>query len=303
MEKGRFQCRFFYKSKLKKGGTLLDIIKSFKVFRHYSYLLRQLVARDFKVKYKRSVLGIAWSVLNPLFTMIILEIVFSEMFHMSAKNIVDYPVYLLTGILLFNFFSEATNLSNGAIVTNFNLLTKVYIPKYIFPMSKVLSSAINMLFSLIALYAIVIEEVIRTHVVPVKADQIMNITWTHLLLPYDLICMTVFCIGLGLLLSALTVFFRDMFYIWGVLITAWNYLTPIIYTEDFARKSSFYPLLRVIFHLNPLYYFVGYAHTIILFNQVPTLQLHLACATCAVLMLLIGTLFFRHNQDKFIYHI
>ena len=281
----------------------MDIIKSFKVFRHYSYLLRQLVARDFKVKYKRSVLGIAWSVLNPLFTMIILEIVFSEMFHMSAKNIVDYPVYLLTGILLFNFFSEATNLSNGAIVTNFNLLTKVYIPKYIFPMSKVLSSAINMLFSLIALYAIVIEEVIRTHVVPVKADQIMNITWTHLLLPYDLICMTVFCIGLGLLLSALTVFFRDMFYIWGVLITAWNYLTPIIYTEDFARKSSFYPLLRVIFHLNPLYYFVGYAHTIILFNQVPTLQLHLACATCAVLMLLIGTLFFRHNQDKFIYHI
>jgi ABC-type polysaccharide/polyol phosphate export systems, permease component len=282
---------------------LLNIIKSLQVFRHYSYLLRQLVARDFKVKYKRSVLGVAWSVLNPLFTMIILDIVFNELFHMAQKNIVDYPVYLLTGILLFNFFSEATNLSNGAVVTNFNLLTKVYIPKYIFPMSKVLSSAINMLFSLIALYLIVIEEVVRTHVMHVPVTQIVNITWTHLLLPYDLICMTVFCIGLGLLLSALTVFFRDMFYIWGVLLTAWNYLTPIIYAEDMVKTSYFYPLLKVIFHLNPLYYFVGYAHTIILYNQVPTLKLHLACAACAILMLVIGALFFRHNQDKFIYHI
>lgn len=222
---------------------------------------------------------------------------------MGKSSVKNYPVYLLSGIVLFNFFSEATNLCNGAVVGNFNLLTKVYIPKYIFPMSKVLSSSVNMLFSLIALYLIVGEEAIRTHLMKYPSNELVNITFTHLLLPYVLLCMIIFCIGLGLLLSSLTVFFRDMFYIWGVVLTAWNYLTPIMYAESFVSKSVFYPFMKVIFHLNPLYYFVTYAHTIILFNTVPSWQLHLECAACALIMLIIGTAFFRSKQDKFIYYI
>lgn len=281
----------------------LKIVNSIKVFRHYQYLLQQLIARDFKVKYKRSFLGVAWSVLNPLFTMIILDVVFQELFNLGKSSVRNYPVYLLSGIVLFNFFSEATTLSNGAIVGNFNLLTKVYIPKYIFPMSKVLSSAINMVFSLIALYLIVGEEAIRTHLMHKPEIELVNITWTHLLLPYVLVCMVIFCIGLGLLLSSLTVFFRDMFYIWGVVLTAWNYLTPIMYAESFVEKSIFYPVMKVIFHINPLYYFVKYAHTVILYNTVPSLKLHLECLAWAFLMLIIGVLFFRSKQDKFIYYI
>jgi ABC-2 type transport system permease protein len=296
----------------------LKILNSFKVFKHYLYLLQQLVSRDFKVKYKRSVLGVAWSVLNPLFTMIILDVVFSQLFMLGrpgSGGVKNYPVYLLTGIVLFNYFSEATNLCNGAIVGNFNLITKVYIPKYIFPMSKVLSSAINMVFSLIALYLIVIEETIRSHIVAARAvaagaanaqalvDATVNITWTHLMLPYVLACMVIFCIGVGLFLSALTVFFRDMFYIWGVVLTAWNYLTPLMYPESILDGSKYQTMMTFIFRINPLYYFVKYARMVVLDNMVPSLQLHAQCLGSALIVLIIGLLFFRKNQNKFIYYI
>lgn len=296
----------------------MKILNSFKVFKHYLYLLQQLVSRDFKVKYKRSVLGVAWSVLNPLFTMIILDVVFSQLFMLGrpgSGGVKNYPVYLLTGIVLFNYFSEATNLCNGAIVGNFNLITKVYIPKYIFPMSKVLSSAINMVFSLIALYLIVIEETIRSHIVAARAvaagaanaqalvDATVNITWTHLMLPYVLACMVIFCIGVGLFLSALTVFFRDMFYIWGVVLTAWNYLTPLMYPESILDGSKYQTMMTFIFRINPLYYFVKYARMVVLDNMVPSLQLHAQCLGSALIVLIIGLLFFRKNQNKFIYYI
>lgn len=277
---------------------LLKIINSLKVFKHYSYLLQQLVSRDFKVKYKRSVLGVAWSVLNPLFTMIILDLVFSSLFGMGRYgSIKDYPVYLLTGIVLFNYFSEATNLSNGAIVGNFNLLTKVYIPKYIFPLSKVLSAAVNMLFSLIALYFIFIIEILRGK--PVYFSP------THFLLLFDIACFVVFTIGIGLILSTLTVFFRDMFYIWGVVLTAWNYLTPIMYPIEMVANSdfAFKPFLMFIYKINPLYYYVTYARNVVMDNVVPSLNMHLACIGISALFLLIGVLFFRRKQDKFIYYI
>lgn len=283
---------------LKIGGFLLKIVNSIKVFGHYSYLLKQLVSRDFKVKYKRSVLGVAWSVLNPLFTMMILNLVFSSLFGMSrAEGVKDYPIYLLSGIVLFNYFSEATNLSNGAIVTNFNLLTKVYIPKYIFPLSKVLSSAINMLFSLIALYLIFVIEILLGK--PVAFSP------THFLLLFDIACFVIFTIGISLFLSAITVFFRDMFYIWGVIITAWNYLTPIMYPASMVTKAGFEyaPIMSFVFKINPLYYYVTYARTCILDNKVPSLAMHGACILIAVVFLIFGVLFFRSKQDKFIYHI
>ena len=277
----------------------MKIVNSLKVFQHYSYLLQQLVSRDFKVKYKRSVLGVAWSVLNPLFTMIILNLVFSTLFAGKFKTVIDYPIYLLTGLVLFNYFSEATNLSNGAIVTNFNLLTKIYIPKYIFPLSKTLSSAVNLLFSFIALYVIFIFEILMG----VKG---VYFSPTHFLLIFDVICFVAFTIGVSMILSALTVFFRDMFYIWGVVLTAWNYLTPIMYPAEIVNNYdnvAIRTLMQTIFTVNPLYYYVDYARKVVLYNQVPDLMTHLLCIGIALLSLLLGTLFFRSKQDKFIYHI
>jgi len=269
---------------------------SIKVFKNYSYLLKQLVIRDFKVKYKRSVLGVLWSVLNPLFTMLIMFVVFSSFFNMKSPSIKNYMVYLLSGIVLFNFFNEATILSLGSVVGNFNLLTKVYMPKYIFPLSKVLSSAVNFMFSLLALYLIVIVQAILG---------LVPFNLTNLLLPYDLVCMMIFCIGLGLVLSTLTVFFRDMYYIWGVLITAWMYLTPIMYPLDLIEKnsSSFVPFVVTIMKVNPLYQFINFARTILLNGSVPTLGQFIFVLAWALIMLIIGILFFRSKQDKFVYYI
>ena len=273
------------------------LAKSVRVFKNYLYLLQQLVIRDFKVKYKRSVLGVLWSVLNPLLTMIIMYVVFSEFFNMrSDGTIKSYSVYLLSGIVLFNFMAEATNLSLGAVVGNFNLLTKVYMPKYIFPLSKVLSSAVNFIFSLLALYLIVIIQAFMG---------LVPFNWTNFLLIYDLVFMTVFCIGMGLVLSTLTVFFRDMYYIWGVVMTAWMYLTPIMYTTDLIAKShkAYVPYVLFIMKVNPLYQFINFARTILLKGLVPTPGQFLYVFLCAFVMLVIGIFFFRSKQDKFVYYI
>ena len=272
-------------------------INSLKIFKKYMYLLSQLVSRDFKVKYKRSVLGVLWSVLNPLLTMAILYMVFTTVFNMrSSGSIKNYAVYLLSGIVLWNYFAEATNLSLGAVCGNFNLITKVYMPKYIFPLSKVLSSALNLLFSLIALYLIVVVQVAMGH---------LPFGWTNLLLPYDLIMLTVFAIGVGLVISAITVFFRDMYYIWGVILTAWMYFTPIMYSFDLVAQSDkwYAPKIVILMKCNPMYHYVNFAHTILLYDHVPTAGQFLITFACSAVMLLIGVLFFRSKQDKFIYYI
>lgn len=274
----------------------MKLANSIGVFKHYSYLLQQLVARDFKVKYKRSVLGVLWSVLNPLFTMIILNLVFSNLFGLSKYgDVKDYPVYLLTGLVLFNYFSEATNLSLGAVVGNFNLITKVYMPKYIFPLSKVLSSALNLVFSLVALYMIAGVEVLRHQLV---------LTWANFLLPYDLICLVIFAIGMGMVLSALTVFFRDMYYIYGVILTAWTYFTPVMYPISMVHgKQWWVPYLLTAMKINPLYQYLSYARTVVLNGAVPSLGRHLMVLGWSLVMLIVGLLFFRKTQDKFIYYI
>lgn len=270
---------------------------SWKVFLHYRYLLGQLVSRDFKVKYKRSVLGVLWSVLNPLLTMVIMSIVFIQLFHMGGRGsgVPDYPVYLLSGLVLWNGFSEATNMAIGSIIGNFPLLTKVYIPKYIFPLSKVLSSSINMLFSFIALYFIMIVEVGRGQI---------PFLWQNVFMPYDFVCVLVFAIGVGLIISALTVFFRDMIYIWGVIMTAWMYLTPIMYSMELVKDSQkwYTPYFITAMKFNPMYHFVDFAHTII-FVGTPGAVQFINCAAFALIALVIGIVFFRSQQDRFILYI
>lgn len=270
---------------------------SWKVFLHYRYLLGQLVSRDFKVKYKRSVLGVLWSVLNPLLTMVIMSIVFIQLFHMGGRGsgVPDYPVYLLSGLVLWNGFSEATNMAIGSIIGNFPLLTKVYIPKYIFPLSKVLSSSINMLFSFIALYFIMIVEVGRGQI---------PFLWQNVFMPYDFVCVLVFAIGVGLIISALTVFFRDMIYIWGVIMTAWMYLTPIMYSMELVKGSHqwYTPYFITAMKFNPMYHFVDFAHTIIFVGTPSAVQL-IYCAAFALVALVIGIVFFRSQQDRFILYI
>lgn len=253
-------------------------------FKKYKFLLFQLVSRDFKVKYKRSVLGVVWSLLYPVLTMAVMALVFTNMFRMSMPG-VNYLVYLMTGLVIFNYYSEASNLSMSSVVANFGLLNKVYIPKYIFPLSKCLFVGINFLLTLIPLYALILI-----------TGTGLNIY--HLLLPFAFICLFLFTVGMGLILSAIAVFLRDLFYIYGVLIQLWTYLTPIMY--DFAIIPEKF---QIIFKCNPLFWFVKFARDIILFGKVPDPITWLCCFGFAFVFLVIGLVIFKKNQDKFIYYV
>ena len=176
----------------------------------YRFLIKQLVDRDFKAKYKRSVLGVFWSFLNPLLNMLVQYVVFSNMFKFDIPN---FPVYLLCGNVVFSYFSESCGMALTSIVGNAGLITKVYVPKYIYPLTRIMSSMVNLLISLIPLFAVALI----SGLVPTKA---------YLLLPIPLLLLALFCLGLGMLLAAAMVFFRDIQFLWGVLTTIWMYLTP-----------------------------------------------------------------------------
>jgi len=250
----------------------------------YQFLLNQLIARDFKVKYKRSILGMVWSLLYPILTMTVMALVFSNVFKFSTPG-VNYLVYLLTGLVMFNYFSEASNLSMSSVVANFSLINKIYIPKYIFPLSKCLFVGINFLLTLIPLYAIILI-----------TGTPLNIY--HLLLPYAFICLFVFTLGMGLILSAVSVFLRDMFYIYGIVMTLWMYLTPIMYDIKMISESW-----QVYFKLNPMYHYINFARRIILYGEMPTPFTFAVCAGTSIITLVIGIIIFKKSQDKFIYYI
>ena len=245
----------------------------------YKFLIKQLVARDFKLKYKRSVLGVFWSFLNPLLTMAVQYVVFSTLFRFDIEY---YPVYLLAGIVMFNYFSESCGLTLGSIVGNAPLITKVYVPKYIYPLTRVMSSLINLVISMIPLLLVALIAGIR----PTKA---------YLLAVFPLICIAVFCLGLGMLLATSMVFFRDTQFLWGVLSMIWMYATPIFYPASILPEN-----VSWILKINPLYYFVDFLRTCIISGISPEPRMYMACILWAVGMLAVGSLIFKKNQDKFV---
>lgn len=263
----------------------MKIINNFVyIYKKYRFLLKQLIIRDFKVKYKRSFLGVVWSLLYPVLTMSVMALVFTNIFKFSTPG-VNYLVYLLSGLVMFNYFSEASNLAMSSVVANFSLINKVYIPKYIFPLSKCLFVGINFLLTLIPLYVIII-----------LTGTGINIY--HLILPYVFICLLLFTIGIGFILSTIAVFLRDMFYIYGVVITLWTYLTPIMYDVSIIPEK-----LQIFMKFNPMYWFLDFARQIILYNQMPGVHNFIYCGVLGLGFFIIGIVIFKKNQDKFIYYV
>ena len=268
-----------------KGYYMKRLINSLKYTKDkYGFLLKQLVIRDFKVKYKRSVLGVLWSLLYPILMMVVMAIVFSNVFKFSTPG-VSYLTYLLTGLTLFNYFSEASNLAMSSVVANFSLINKVYIPKYIFPLSKCLFVGINFLLTLIPLYVVILATG-------------TGLCWWHFLLPYAFLCLFLFTVGMSFILSAVSVFLRDMFYIYGIIIMIWTYLTPIMYDIKMLN-----PTFQFILKFNPLYQYINFARTIILYHNCPTLGQFAGCAISAITVFILGIVVFKKNQDKFIYYV
>lgn len=248
----------------------------------YNFLTRQLVARDFKTKYKRSVLGMLWSFLNPLLTMSIQYVVFSTLFESSIPHFV---VYLLSGIICFNFFSEATGMCLMSIVGNASLINKVYMPKYIYPFSRTLSSGINLLLSLIPLFIMMLA----THT---------PITPAILLIPYALLMLFLVSYGIGLLLASMMVFFRDTQFLWGIFSMLLMYLTPIFYPETII-PAKFLPIYRI----NPLYQVITFVRTLLIDGVSPEPIAYLTCFLTCVIPFALGALIFKKTQNKFVLNI
>lgn len=258
-------------------------------FKKYSFLMSQMISRDFKVKYKRSVLGIIWSLLYPVLMMAVMALVFSNMFKFKVEG-VNYLVYLMIGFVMFNFFTEATHSAMSSVIGNFSLINKVYLPKYIFPLSKCLFSGINFLLTLIPLAVIIL--------VTGSGDTKCIINVYYLLIPYAFLCMFLFIVGIGFILSCIAVFFRDILYIYGIITTIWNYFTPVFYDISILPET-----LQKIFPINPLYQFIDFVRTIILYNELPSLSNFLMCAIYGVGMFLLGSIIFKAKQDKYIYYL
>lgn len=265
-----------------RRGKRSYIVNAAVALEKYRFLIRQLVNRDFKTKYKRSVLGIFWSFLNPLLTMLVQYFVFSTIF---KNDVPSFAAYLIIGTVMFNFFSEASGMALGSIVGNSGLITKVYMPKYIYPLTRVMSSVVNLAISLAPLIIVCV----------VTGVQFRK---SALLALYFMACVVVFSLGVGLLLSTSMVFFRDTQFLWGVFNMMWMYATPVFYPETILPEG-----FRFVLQVNPLYHFLKSTRLCILDGLSPEPIVYVQCFLMAMGMLLVGALVFRKNQDRFVLYL
>ncbi len=273
-------CRHLLKKfDLNEPTLVLNVINA---FQRYRFLIKQLVARDFKTKYKRSVLGVLWSFLNPLLTMSVQYVVFSTLFR---SNIPNFALYLLIGIVCFSYFNEAASLTLTSIVGNAGLITKVYVPKYLYPLTRVMSSTVNFLLALIPLFAVVL--ITRT---PIR--------WSVLLLPLPVLCLFALSRGVGMLLAASMVFFRDTQFLWTVISMLWMYATPIFYPDSILPQK-----LMPLFKCNPLYHVLRFIRTILMNGVSPEPKAYLLMILATFIPLVIGVTVFKKTQDRFVFYI
>ena len=272
----------FWSYKRWQQGKPSALVKAVVAVQKYRFLIKQLVDRDFKAKYKRSVLGVFWSFLNPLLNMAVQYVVFSNLFRFDIPY---FPVYLLCGNVIFTYFSESCGMALTSIVGNASLITKVYVPKYIYPLTRILSSLINLLISMIPLIAVALI----SGLLPAPA---------YVLSLYAFVCLALFCLGLGMLLSAAMVFFRDIQFLWGVLTTIWMYLTPIFYPVSALPEAA-----QRIVMMNPLYYYVTFVRTCIIDGVSPEPTMYAQCLLYAIAALVVGAWVFKRNQDKFVLYL
>ena len=262
-----------------KNDYVRSQLQTLSRFRH---LLHLMVKRDFVTRYRRSVLGVLWSLLNPLATMTVLSMVFSLLF---GVQIPFFAVYVLSGLVLFNFFGEATSGAMGSIMGNASIIKKVYVPKYIFPVSKVVSSLVNLVFAFIAFLIVVWATGAPFH-------------WTLILFPIPVLYTFMFSLGVGMLLSAMAVFFRDMTHLWGIVTHLLFFLTPLMYHVEILPERVFQ-----LIHLNPMFHYVTFFRSLALDGVIPGLWTNMICLGFALLALCLGLYATMAKQDRYILYL
>ena len=248
----------------------------------YRFLFAELVKRDFKKKYKRTVLGMFWSVLSPLLALLVMRLVFTKFFGAQMEH---YTTYLFAGTLIFSYFNEATGLGMGSLLENTEIFTKVNVPKYLFLLSKNIQTLINFGLTLCVFFLFCAFD----HIV---------FTWKFILLIYPIGCLVLFNLGVGLILSALFVFFRDVRYLWDVLTQLLMYMSAIFYTIDQYSYE-----VQCLFLVNPIYLFIRYFRKIVIDATIPTVWFHLLMMADVVVVVGLGCWMYKKYNTRFLYYL
>ncbi len=254
----------------------------FKTLKKHQFLLEELIKRDFKKKYKRSILGMGWSVLSPLLMLLVMRLVFTQIF---GNEIEHYTTYLFCGNLIFSFFNESTTQGMSALMSNASIFTKVNIPKYLFLLSKNVQTLLNFGITLVVFFIFCIIDGI-------------TFTWAFLLLVYPILCLAVLNLGVGMILSAMFVFFRDIQYLWTVFVQLLMYMSAIFYSVE-----QFSPTVQQIFHLNPVFLFINYFRKVVINGEIPSVWYHLFMLGVSLLIFGIGALVYKRKNHKFLYYV
>ena len=248
----------------------------------HRFLFEELVKRDFKKKYKRTVLGMAWSILSPLLQLLVMTLVFTKFF---GRNTPHYMIYIFCGNLVFSVFSDATKGGMSTIMGNAGIFTKVNVPKYLFLLSRNIQALINFGLILVVFFLFV-------------AFDGLPFTWKFICLLYPICCLILFNIGIGMVLSALFVFFRDVQYLYDVFTMLLMYLSAIFYTIDRYSYN-----VQCAFLLNPVYLFIRYFRKIVIEATVPTVWFHLLMAADVVIALGLGCFMYKKYNTRFLYYV
>lgn len=246
----------------------------------YRDLIWFLVRRDLTARYKRSVLGIAWTMLNPLGMMIVLTIVFSQLFRVQMEG---YPAYVLSGIIAWTFFSQTSSAAINSLVWGGDLLSRIYIPRSTFAISAIATGLVNLMLSLIPLIGVML--VIG---VPIR--------WTLLLAPLAMIPLAMFSLGIGLVISTIGIFFADVVEMYAILLTAWMYLTPIIYPMNILPVN-----VQALVNFNPMVHIVELFRDLVFYGTIPPLSTWLLSFGIALVVLTAAWLIFTGKSDEFAY--
>ena len=253
-----------------------------KKLKQHRFLFEELVKRDFKKKYKRTILGMAWSILSPLLMLLVMKLIFTQFFGRSMDH---YTTYLFCGTLIFSYFSESTTQGMTSLMSNARIFSKVNVPKYLFLLSKNIQTLINFGLNLCVFFVFC-------------AIDGINFTAKFVLLIYAIVCLVVFNIGMGLILSALFVFFRDIQYLWSIFTQLIMYLSAIFYTVNQYAAD-----MQNLFLLNPVYVYITYFRNIVIASAVPQWWYHLLMLGYALLVLGIGSWMYKKYNTRFLYYV
>jgi ABC-type polysaccharide/polyol phosphate export permease len=251
---------------------------------HFRHLILQLVRRDVLTRYKRSFLGIAWTMLNPLGMMLVWTVAFSHVFNRGGGS--DFAAYMLNGLLAWLFFSQTTTASMVNFVWGGGLLHRIYMPRTSFAFAAIGTGLINLVLSLVPLLGVILVTGVPLH-------------WAALLTPFVMLILAVFSLGVGLLLSTFAVYFPDISEMYQIVLQAWLFLTPIMYPEEILPEAYRFWITK----FNPMYHLIRLYRVPLYYGRLPTLGEWLPSVLLALAVFVIGWWAFTRKSDEFAYRL